>query len=69
MKLTPEQKAFYEFGAAKAFLFNKIEEAKNATNANIIIFFNFTYNIFFFLLLFLISNTAIHTSPLTHKII
>ena len=29
MKLTPEQKAFYEFGAAKAFLFNKIEEARN----------------------------------------
>ena len=29
MKLTPEQKAFYEFGAANAFLFNKIEEARN----------------------------------------
>lgn len=29
MKLEPEQKAFFEFGAAKAFLFNKIEEARN----------------------------------------
>ena len=29
MKMTPEQKAFYELGAAKAFLFNKIEVARN----------------------------------------
>lgn len=29
MKLAPEQKAFFEFGAARAFLFNKIEEARN----------------------------------------
>lgn len=29
MKLTPEQKAFYELGAAKAFLFNKIEAARS----------------------------------------
>lgn len=29
MKLTPEQEAFYELGAARAFLFNKIEEARD----------------------------------------
>lgn len=27
--MTPEQKAFYEYGAAKAFLSNKIEEARS----------------------------------------
>ncbi|PNC22667.1 hypothetical protein CXU19_11040 [Akkermansia muciniphila] len=29
MKMTPEQKAFHELGAAKAFLFNKIEAARS----------------------------------------
>lgn len=29
MKMTPEQESFYELGAVKAFLFNKIEEARS----------------------------------------
>lgn len=29
MKMTPEQEAFYELGAAKAFLYHKIDDARN----------------------------------------
>jgi hypothetical protein len=29
MKITPEQKAFFEYGSASAFLFNGIKEARN----------------------------------------